>query len=623
MFGGRHMRGLTQETVKAQDVGKTLRRLSLYFRPYLGLLLAALALVVISTLMQVSAPYLINVAIDHFIAPEGRRQPAWLGWALALVSPGPAEAQAIERSTGLTVTMLLLLGCYLLQWAATAGQFYLMTLAGQRVLLRMRTLIFERIQTLSLSFFDRREAGDLMSRLVNDTGVINRVFSFGIVRLADVSLRLVGIIAVMLMLNWRLALASFTVLPVMVLATTVFSRRARAAFRRTRRTIGQVSAELQENITAVRESQAFARESANVAQFETVNAANRDANVQAQSILSAFSPALGVLSTIALAIVVGFGGYLALAFDPPLVSVGIIISFTIYVRRFYQPIRLIANIYASLQAAVAGAERIFELLDTQPQITDAPDAVDLPPIRGRVEFERVSFAYEEEPVLQDICLTAEPGQTVALVGPTGVGKTTLVSLLTRFYDVDQGAILIDGLDVRQATRESLRRQMGIVLQDTFLFSGKVMDNIRYGRLEASDEEVVAAAKLANADQFITRLPEGYQTELGEEGHNLSHGQRQLIAIARAVLANPRILILDEATSSVDTRTERLIQGALDDLLKGRTSFVIAHRLSTIRNADQVLVLEEGRIVERGAHEQLLAARGLYHALYSSQFRRQT
>jgi ATP-binding cassette subfamily B multidrug efflux pump len=325
-----------------------------------------------------------------------------------------------------------------------------------------------------------------------------------------------------------------------------------------------------------------------------------------------------------MAIVAGYGGYLALAYAPPLVSVGVIVSFLLYVRRFYEPIRGIASLYAQVQAAVAGAERIFELLDTQPEITDAPDAVRLPPVQGRVEFDHVTFSYQdEEPVLQDISLVTEPGQTVALVGPTGVGKTTLVSLLTRFYDVDDGAIQIDGHDVRQVNRESLRRQMGIVLQDTFLFSGTVMDNIRYGRLEASDEEVIAAAQLANADQFIERLPEGYQAQLGERGHNLSQGQRQLIAIARAVLADPRILILDEATSSVDTRTELLIQRALDELLKGRTSFVIAHRLSTIRNADQVFVLHEGRVVERGTHEELLAAQGLYYDLYSSQFRRQT
>jgi len=303
--------------------------------------------------------------------------------------------------------------------------------------------------------------------------------------------------------------------------------------------------------------------------------------------------------------------------------VGVIVAFIVYVRRFYEPIRSLAQLYTQLQSALAAAERIFELVDTEPELTDAPDAVEMPPIEGRVEFDSVSFQYEEAvPVLQDVSLVAEPGQTVAVVGPTGTGKTTLINLIGRFYDVTQGAVRIDGHDVRAVTRASLRRQTGTVLQDTFLFAGTVRDNIRYGRLAATDEEVEAAARLVNAHQFVERLPEGYDTEITERGANLSQGQRQLIAFARAVLADPRILILDEATSSVDTRTEMLIQRALARLLAGRTSFVIAHRLSTIRNADRVLMLVEGRIVERGTHDELMAARGPYHDMYMSQFRRE-
>ncbi|MDY7079380.1 MAG: ABC transporter ATP-binding protein [Chloroflexota bacterium] len=614
--GGMGHRGGSPGT-PAKDVGKATGRLLRYFRPYRVGLAALLGLALIGTLLQLTEPYLTGVAVDQFLQfPATTPPPVWLEWLL------PPDA---DRSTGLTVTMILLLAAYLLAQTSQGIQFYLMNVIGQRVLLTMRTQIFERVQTLSLKFFDQHEAGDLMSRLVNDTQVINQVFNMGLVRVLGITMQLIGIAITMLALNWRLALASFTILPAVLIATATFSRRARAAFRRSRETLGNVSAELEESIAGVREVQAFSREEETIAEFRAINAANRDAFVNAQTLASAFSPTLNVLSTIALAIVVGYGGYLMLAFDPPLVSVGIIVSFLTYVRRFYNPIRQLANLYARLQEALAGAERIFDLLDTEPEIVSAPDAVELPPVEGHVLFDHVHFAYkEDELVLREINMEVLPGQTVALVGPTGAGKTTIVNLLARLYDVDEGTVCVDGHDVRQVTPESLRQQMGVVLQDTFLFSGTVMENIRYGRLEASDEQVFAAARLANANQFITRLPEGYQTKLGERGHTLSHGQRQLIAIARAVLADPRILILDEATSSVDTRTEQLIQRALDELLlsKKRTSFVIAHRLSTIRNADQVLVLEKGRITERGTHEELLEERGLCYELYNSQFRRQ-
>jgi ATP-binding cassette subfamily B protein len=411
----------------------------------------------------------------------------------------------------------------------------------------------------------------------------------------------------------------------MAVATFWFSNQARKAFRRTRQEMGSVNAELQESISAVREVQAFNRAEENIESFRSTNAANRDANVRAVAFTSALGPTLEALSYVALALVAAIGG-LALLRGQGLmgttVTLGLVITFLAYVQRFNQPIQQIAVLWTNLQNAVAGGERIFSLLDEVPGVQDKPGASAMPTIQGRVEFDHVSAAYKVGvPVLKDVSFTAQPGQTVAIVGPTGAGKTTIINLLPRFYDATGGRVLIDGRDVRDVTADSLRQQIGLVLQDTFLFSTTVMDNIRFGRPDATDDEVVAAARLAHADAFIERLPEKYNTVLGERGSGLSQGQRQLIAIARAALANPRILILDEATSSVDTRTERLIQQAFDQLLEGRTSFVIAHRLSTIRNADQVLVLNLGQIVERGTHESLLAQRGFYYDLYMSQFRR--
>jgi ATP-binding cassette subfamily B multidrug efflux pump len=592
---GGHMRGmLGREQLRAKDTRTVLRRMMGYLKPFWPQLLVVLALLIVGTLAQLTGPYLIGLAVDKFIAGGDR--------------------------AGLARTMLLLLGAYVLSWATSSGQFYLMTIVAQKFLHRLRREVFDQLQRLSLSFYDYNEAGDLMSRLTNDTDIIGRVLNMGLMRLLSSLLTLVGIALAMLKLNARLALASYTILPVMAITTAIFSRQARQAFRRTRETIGQVSAELEEGISGVKVVQAFSRERASQSRFAQASAADRDANVQAVGITSAFSPTLDVLSTIATAIVAGYGGYLVIN---DLVTIGVIVTFLTYVRRFYEPIQAVSMIYANLQSAIAGAERIFELLDEPVTLADAPHAAEMPPIEGRVEFDEVSFAYrDDEPVLEKVSLVAKPGQIVALVGETGAGKTTVANLIARFYDTQAGAVRIDDRDVRDVTRASLRRQMGIVLQDPFLFSGTVADNIRYGRLDATDEEVEAAARLVNAHDFISRLPEGYQTELTERGSNLSQGQRQLISFARAVLADPRILILDEATSSVDTRTERLIQKALGHLLQGRTSFVIAHRLSTVRHADQVLVIEDGRIVERGTHETLLAQQGIYYHLYMSQFRRQ-
>lgn len=601
MFAGGPLRHLsTGKEEKAHATGQTLQRLGRYFQPYWIYLLITLILLIIDTLLQLAAPYLIGRAVDEFIVMNDRG--------------------------GLTRTMLFLLGAYVGDWAARYGEFFIMILVGNKVLFRLRGEIFQRIQTLSLRFFDQHEAGDLMSRLTNDVDTIGQVVNAGLIQTLSSVLLLVGIVAAMFGLNWQLALATFMILPAMFGTSVFLSRKARQAFRRTRLTIGNVSADLEENISGVRVAQAFAREDENIERFIEINRQNRDANVDARVITAAFMPALDILSTIGLAIVLGFGGFLALQ-EPAIISVGVIVSFIVYVRRFFQPIQQIATLYAQLQSALAGAERIFEIIDTQPDLSDAENASTLPKIKGAVTFENVSFYYKpDEPVLQEINLVVEPGQTVAIVGPTGAGKTTMVNLIGRFYDVKGGSVRIDGMDVREISSVSLRQQMGTVLQDTFLFSGTIMENIRYGRLDASDEEVMEASRLAYADGFISRMPQGYQTELSEQGRNLSQGQRQLIAISRAILADPRLLILDEATSSVDTRTELLIQRALAHLLRGRTSFVIAHRLSTIRNADQLLVLKDGKIVERAvsqpgksAHEILLDQSGEYARLYQSQF----
>lgn len=590
-----------EQAAQSTEVG---RRLLAYLAPYRKQLIAVLALVLVGAASQAGGPYLMGRAIDTAIAHGN----------------GPL----LDR---IAVTLIAV---YVVGALASRTQIVLIGGIGQRVLARLRSEIFVTVQQLSLSFFDRQPAGDLMSRLTNDTDVLNQLFSQGITQGLGNLFGIIGIVVAMFLMEWRLALASFAIIPAMLLTTRLFARLARRAFRKTRESIGDVSTEIQEEIAGVRVAQAFNRTRVNQERFARRNAANRDANVSATAVTSAFAPAMDVLSNVATAIVAGYGGFLALHH---VTSVGVVVAFLAYVRQFFFPIQQLSTLYTTVQSALAGAERIFNLLDTEPELTDVPDARPLPPVEGRVEFDQVWFSYGGRPsadaprkvsdddlVLRDVDLVAEPGQVVAIVGPTGAGKTTLVNLIGRFYDVTDGAVRIDGIDVREVTRPSLRQQMGVVLQDSFLFAGTIADNIRYGRLDATDAEVEAAAKAARADEFIQRLAQGYNTRLGERGGTLSQGQRQLIGIARALLANPRILILDEATSSVDTRTEALIQGALKTLLKGRTSIVIAHRLSTIREADQVLVLDHGQIVERGTHDELLAHNGRYAELYRRQFR---
>ncbi len=592
MFGGHFQHQASIREEKAANGRAVAGRLLRYLAPYRLRLVVVLLLTLIGAASAAGGPYLVGRAVDSFITVGDR--------------------------TGLAINMLLLLGVYLAGLGARMLQGYLMGWVGQNTLALLRGKIFHKLQRLSLQYFDKHDAGDLMSRLVNDVDTINNLLSMGLVQAISGALSLTGILLAMFGLYWPLALAASSVIPVMLITTNLFAKMARRAFRKTRETIGDVSADLQEDIAGIKVAQAFNRTGLNQVRFAQRNAANRDANVGATAITSAFSPAMDLLSTVATIIVVTFGGYLAME---GMVTVGLVVAFLGYVQQFFWPIQQISQIYTQAQSAMAGAERIFDLLDTEEDMVDATEAKTMPRIQGGVVFEKVDFAYDPlHPVLHQVDLAAEPGQTVALVGPTGAGKTTVANLIARFYDVTGGRVTIDGMNVRDASLDSLRSQLGIVPQNSFLFSGTVADNIRYGRLEATDEEVEQAARMANAHDFILRLPQGYDTVLGERGNSLSQGQRQLVAFARAILANPRILILDEATSSVDTRTEMLIQQALEQLLQGRTSFVIAHRLSTIRNADQVLVIDEGRIVERGTHDQLLEQGGLYADLYRRQFR---
>jgi ATP-binding cassette subfamily B protein/subfamily B ATP-binding cassette protein MsbA len=591
MRGIESIAGSSQE--KAGDRGATGRRLLGELKPYKSQMAYALVLVLLGAASQAGGPALIGFTIDRYILEGGDR-------------------------TMLFVMMGVLFGIYLVGALAQRGQTYQVGSIGQNVLARIRGRIFDRLQHLPLRYFDKRPVGDLMSRVLNDVDTLNQLFSQGISQLLGSLFSLIGILIAMLLLQWNLALASFVVIPIMLLLTAYFARRARTAFRVTRQTVGDVTANLQEDIVGVREAQAFNRTEANIERFRERNAANRSANVEAVAITSAFAPTIDVLSTLSIALVIGYGGYLVFAGS---LTLGILTAFILYVQQFFRPIQLISQLYTQLQSALAGAERIYNILDEEPEPPDPPDAVELGETQGRISFEDVSFAYDPgRPVLQDISFEIEPGQTVALVGPTGAGKTTIASLIPRFYDATDGRVALDGRDVREYARNDLRENIGIVLQESFLFSGTVGDNIRYGRLDASQQEVENAARAVSAHGFISELPDGYDTELSEGGGSLSQGQRQLLSFARAVLTDPRILILDEATSNIDTRTEKIIQEALATLLEGRTSVVIAHRLSTIRTADRILAVRDGRIVESGTHAELIKQDGLYADLYRRQFR---
>jgi ATP-binding cassette subfamily B protein len=576
----------------AHDAQATLLRLWRYLQRQRWALVAVVVMVVGSTLLNLVGPYLMGVAIDDYI----------------LVGD-------LDGLAGIAALMIAsFVGLSILTW----GQSILMVRVAQHTARELRQDVFARLQTLPLRFFDQRASGDLMSRVTNDVENVNTVLSESATSFLSSLLTLIGVVAMMLALNLPLALLSLIVVPAMTFFTRFVARHSREGFREQQSALGERDGLGEESISGGKGVRAYGREQQVIEEFEQANRRLRAASIHAQTYGGLLGPGGNLINNIGFVILAAVGSWMAIG---GLATVGLIATFLNYAQQLRRPINEVSNLFSTIQAALAGAERVFELLDEAPELEDAPDARPLEQVDGRVIFEDVTFGYTPDvPVLKHVSLEARPGQTIALVGPTGAGKTTLINVLSRFYDVDAGRITIDGVDIRNLKRDDLRLQLGIVLQDTFLFSETVMENIRYGRLDATDDEVIAAARMANADHFIRHLPHGYQTVLSERAGNLSQGQRQLLAIARAILSNPGILILDEATSSIDTRTEAQIQDAMLRLMRGRTSFVIAHRLSTIRDADLILVVRDGEIIERGSHQELLAQAGFYHHLYMSQFK---
>ena len=577
---------------KARNPRGALVRLVPYLRGHAAVLAVVLVLVLLSTLLGLIGPYLMGRAVDVTITTKNTR--------------------------ALTALAAWMLGVFLVGNVSDAASGWLMATVSQRALQSLRRDLFGHLQTLGLRFYDSHVAGELMSRLTNDIDAINQAVSQNVVALLASMLSLVGILVAMFVLNVWLAMASVVVVPIMLLFTELVARYTRKGYRRLQKDLGWMTGVMEEAISGQRVLMSFGRTESAVEDFRAANEQVYGSAVYANSYALLLMPLTNQLGNLFVIAIAGLGGWLALR---GLVTIGTIVTFISYGRSFINPLRQLANVYNTIQAALAGAERVFEVIDTPSEDDEGAPQAAPSAGPGHVRFEDVSFSYVEgTPVIKHFTLEALPGDTVALVGPTGAGKTTIVNLLTRFYEPDAGRITIDGRDIRDMAKAHLRRSLGIVPQDTFLFSASVMDNLRYGRLDATDQEVMKAAVLADADTFIRQLPDGYQTVLSERAANLSQGQRQLLAIARAILADPSILVLDEATSSVDTRTEARIQQALLRLMEGRTAFVIAHRLSTVRDAHNVVVIREGEIAEQGSHAELLARKGLYYELFLSQFK---
>ena len=572
---------------------KVARGLLLFLRPYYKQMLISLVLMIIVTAAAVSGPYFVKLAID-----EGIR----------------ANNLVALRNVALAYFVVSII-----QLVTNIARVRIMSRVGQHVLYDVRTAMFHHLQKLSLSFYNRYSVGRVITRVINDVGTLREFITWAVLAIVRNLLAIIGTLIAMLSLNLRLSLLTFTVLPLMILATILFRRAARRNYRKVRSAISWTNSVLAENVNGVRVVQAFSRQQHNYKNFKDyVNRYSLETSLDAARVASVFTPIVDVLGAVATALVVYVGGTAVLGES---ISPGDLIAFVLYIDRLFDPIRDLSRRFDTLQSTMAGGERILELLHTPVEVQDAENAHEMEPVVGDVRFEDVQFHYPDDPmlVLDGINLDVHAGETVALVGETGAGKTTIVKLLTRFHDPTSGCIRIDGLDLRTVTQSSLREQMGMVLQDPFLFNGSVRENILFGRLNASDEDVVAAATAVGAHDFIMRLKNGYETSVEEGGATLSVGQRQLISFARALLADPRILILDEATSSVDTQTEHIIQQALATLLHGRTSFVIAHRLSTITNADKIVVIHDGKIVEQGTHTELLTDQGMYYELYKTGF----
>lgn len=567
------------------------RRLLVFVKPYSWRMVFGLICMIVAAAAYLVVPWLIKNVVDEVLQAKDMMM------------------------LNLVVAAILLV--FLIRGFATYGQTYTMSYIGQRVIIDIREALFKHLQRLDQAYFDRRKTGVIMSNLTNDVGALQTAIVDNLISFITEGVTLIGSLVSMILLDWKLTLVTLVIVPVVLGIINIFGKRLRLAGHDVQGRIADITSLLQETISGIRVVRSFARESHEVKRFENENQRNFRAVMRATKLTSLLSPMVEFSAAIAVTVILWYGGYSVVT---GVISAGSLIAFLIYAINLSNPVKRLSQVYGNIQKAMAAGDRVFAILDTEPTVKEKPNAKPLPEVTGRVEFDHVSFSYDgEKNAITDLNLDVDPGQIIAIVGPSGAGKTTVANLLPRFYDVTEGALRIDGTDVRDVTFQSLREQIGLVPQDTMLFNATVKDNILYGRLDATDDEVYAAAKAANALEFIDKLPEGMQTMVGERGNSLSGGQRQRIAIARAILKNPKILILDEATSALDTESEKLVQEALERLMKGRTAFVIAHRLSTIKNADRIVVLKQGRIEEFGTHEQLLNQDGLYSHLYSVQF----